>query len=422
MKADVYLNDPTEIYSALAPAWRSFCADVTTQVQNTLGQVVSWRDADDIIFPIHPFSDFIDTTQGDGIWRDRRSLFVAEVKDPRRCVRHGFNSAGQVVIAQRERFSRLLLRGEGYFDVVGAWHENEGKYREMPTRPHFTRYSLDGDSRITNIFDYSPTEEDHLSLETFCWNQNRLVEVYSQTFDGGNGIPGWAKDLSAEEQAALYRQATTLYREFMPSRAICRYLYAEGGTLTGVEQNQLHRPNDVTVVYARSQGDTVESVFEELAPLLSKQIVATLKRAKEHFPLRAAALFYSAEHIHTGLPWGLGVLPAGAESRDLTDIEVYSTHLPWESLKPALQKAVNRFIIAVEASPQYRDSDAPRAYRELLWHVALRVAKELQGTKAVERGFTIIPIDDHGDIDPREDFRDCVGKGDAAYFPGMLHE
>jgi hypothetical protein len=279
---------------------------------------------------------------------------------------------------------------------------------------------LDGDSRIASIFDYSPTEDDNLSIETYCWQANRLVEVHSQTFDGGKGIPSWAKDLPAERQASLYRQATGLYREFMPSRAICRFSYANDGKLTGVEKNLLHRPENTTIVYTLSEGDTVDGVYAELAPLLSAQIVATLKKAKQLFPLRGAALFYSAEHIHTGLPWGLGVLPAGSEVRDVTDIEAYSTHLPWDSPKPAMQKAVNRFIIAVEASPLYRESSAPKIYRALLWDAALRAAKELQNTKFAEKGFTLVALDDHGDIDPREDFRDCVRKEDAVYFPGMM--
>jgi hypothetical protein len=300
---------------------------------------------------------------------------------------------------------------------VGVWPNEGGTYSEMPTRPQYVRYSLDDQSRIHEIWDYSPTEDDHLTVEKYCWKKSQLSETHSQRFNGGTGLPGWAEELPLEEQASLYRQVTKKYREFMRSRAVIRFAYAKDGTLTSVEKNQLHLPQNITVVYTRSEGDTVENVFEELVPLLSKHILATVKKAKKLHPLRLLALLYSAEHVHTGLPWGLATTPSGIEVQDVTDLEEYSVSLDWPLPNPKLQKTVNRFIVAVESSPLYRDSDAPKAYRDLLWQVSLRVVKALQGSKMADKQFTVLPIDDHGDIDTRADFTECVAKNEAPYFP-----
>ena len=417
MSEGTYLDDPTKIYSALKPAWKKFRTNVTKLALDAISKVEVWKESEDMILPIHPFSQFIDTTRSDGIWRDRSTLFVPEVKNPHRRVRHGFSKSGQVVVAQREHFSMLVLQGKGYFDIAGASHEKNGKYSEMPTRPRYVRYMLDQEQRITQILDYSPTEDENVNVELLNWQKNQLTESYLQTFDSGKELPGWAEDLPLEEQASLYRQATKAYREYMPRRGICRFAYAKDGALTSVKKNRLERPKDVTVIYSRSVGDTVGKVLEELAGTLSEQVLAMLKKSKKHHPLRAVALLFSAEHAHTGLPWGIAAIPADSEIQDATDVESYSIQLDWPTAKPALQKLVNRFIIAVEASPEYRDSDAPKAYRDLLWQVSLHVAKELHQSKIADKRFTILPIDDHGDIDPKRDFKDCVSKRDAKYFP-----
>lgn len=417
MTRERFLDDPTAIYAALKPAWKSFREQANDYVNQAIQQVDLWRDSEDLILPVHPFSQFIDTTRADGVWRDRKSLFVPEVRNPQNRVRHGFDKSGRILIAQRSHFSVLVLWQERCFDVAGVWPNADGTYSEMPTRPHYVRYNLDEQSRIHEIWDYSPTEDDHLSVETFRWETDQLCETYLQGFDGGTELPAWAKDLPPADQAALYRQVTTNYREYMPRRAVIQFEYATDGMLTSVKKTQLRRPDNITVIYTRSDGDTVEGVFEELVPLLSDGIQAIVKKAKKLHPLRLLALNYSAEHIHTGLPWGLATTPPGTEIDDVTDPESYSIPLDWPQPKPGLQKVINRFIIAVESSPLYRDSDAPRAYRELLWQVSLRVAKALQRTKFADEEFTVLPIDDHGDIDPRADFTDCVAASEAQYFP-----
>ena len=411
------LDDPSEIYTAIKAAWKSFKSKTTKLTTDAIKSVEVWRDADSLILPVHPFSQSIDTARADGIWRDRTTLFVPEVKNLNNRVRHGFNKSGQIVIAERKHFSMIVAYGNGYFDVAGVWPAADGTYSVMPTRPHYVRYNLDAQSRIVSIWDYSPTEDDNLRIELFDYKKDRLVQTHLLCFESGKELAGWMEELPPEEQATLYRQVNKTYREYLPSRAIRRFNYDKAGALESVDSNQLHLPDNVEVIYTRSQGDTLEETFNKLVPLLTKDILTAIKKAKKSHPLKAVVLQYSAEHIHTGLPYGLSTVPVDATQFDVTDIEAYSVPIEWPTLKPALQKAINQFIIAVESSAEFRDSDAPKPYRELLWRVSLNIAKELQGSKIADKQFTILPIDDHGDIEPRKDFRDCVSKADREYFP-----
>ena len=414
---ELKLDDPSEIFTTLKSAWKLFKSKTTKLVAEANKSVEAWRDADSLILPIHPFSQSIDTTRADGIWRDRTTLFVPEVKNLNNRVRHGFNQASQIVIAHRKHFSVLVLHGDSYFDVAGVWPEAEGRYGVMPTRPHYIRYNLDSQSKITSIWDYSPTEDHNLNVELFDYKNDRLVQTHLLTFDSGKRLASWMKELPPEERAALYRQVNKDYREYLPSRASRRYNYAKDGTLESVEGNRLRFPDRVEVIYTRSKGGTLEETSKALQLLLTKELLAAIKKAKKYQPLKAIVLLYAAEHIHTGLPYGLATLPADATHANVTDLEAYSIPIEWPTPKPALQKATNQFIIAVEASPECRDSFAPKAYRELLWQVSLGLAKELQGSKIADKQLTIVPIDDHGDIDPRPDFLDCVAKADRKYFP-----
>ena len=319
----------------------------------------------------------------------------------------------------------VVIYGNGYFDVAGVWPEASGTYGVMPTRPHYVRYNLDAQSRIVTIWDYSPTEDDSLRVELFDYKKDRLIQTHLRWFDGGHDLAGWMEELPPEEQVTLYRQVNKNYREYLPGRAIRRFSYDKLGTLESVDSNQLHLPDNVEVIYTRSQGGTIEETFDKLLPLLTKDILAAIKKAKKSHPLRAVALLYSAEHVHTGFALCVG-LGAGTrwtrERFNATDMEAYSVPLEWPTLKAALQKAINQFIIAVESSPEYRDSDAPKPYRELLWRVSLNIAKELQGSKIAAKQLTVLPIDDHGDIDPRKDFLDCISKSDRKLLSAARQE
>jgi hypothetical protein len=414
---DPRLVDPSEIYTSLKSAWKSFKSKVTNLTIDAVKSVEVWRDAESLILPVHPFSQSIDTTRTDGIWRDRTSLFVPEVKNLNNRIRHGFNKSGQIVIAERKHFSIVVIQGDGYFDVAGVWPESNGTYSVMPSRPHYVRYNLDAQTRVVSIWDYSPTEEDNLQIELFDYKNDRLDQTHLLWFDSGKGLADWMEDLPLEEQATLYRQVNKNYREYLPRRAIRRFNYDKAGTLENVDSNQLHLPDHVEVIYARSQGSTLEETFNKLVPLLTKEILAAVKKAKKSHPLRSVVLLYSAEHVHTGLPYALATVPVDAQLFEATDIEAYSVPVEWPMPKPGLQKAINQFIIAVESSPEYRNSDAPQAYRELLWRVSLNIAKELLASKIANNQLTVLPIDDHGDIDPRKDFLDCVSKADRKYFP-----
>lgn len=417
----MFLNDPEQIYSELKPAWIDFRERVNELAAKTYDQVVLWREADNqAILPTHPMSATIDTTGSDGLWRDRTNLFVPEVKNANRRVRHGFDAAGQVVVAERELYSKLLMRGDHYLDVAAAFRSRDGHWETNPTRPKFSRYYLGDGSRILQVAKYSPTEEDSLDLETFCWQSGRPVETFLQSFNSGTEIPGWAKDRSAAEIAALYRNGPK-YREYMPRRSIRRYCYDADEQLIEVEEERLRR-NIKNTIYTRNTEDTIESVFDELLPMLTQRIVAVLKKVKQQRPLQTVVLLYSAEHIHTGLPWGIACQLDGLPSEPLLEPDSYKIHVPWPPEKRAgqlLQNCINRFRIAVESSPMFREDISPKPFRELLWQVSTLVAGELRSSRVTADGFTVFPLDDHGDVDPIKDLQECLPDAGPDSFPAL---
>ena len=87
---DLKLDDPSDVYTALKAAWKSFKSKTTKLTSDAIKSVEVWRDAESLILPVHPFSQSIDTTRAEGIWRDRTALFVPEVKNLNNRVRHGF--------------------------------------------------------------------------------------------------------------------------------------------------------------------------------------------------------------------------------------------------------------------------------------------------------------------------------------------
>ncbi len=67
MTRERFLDDPAAIYAALKPAWKSFREQANDYVNQAIQQVELWRESEDLILPVHPFSQFIDTTRADGI-------------------------------------------------------------------------------------------------------------------------------------------------------------------------------------------------------------------------------------------------------------------------------------------------------------------------------------------------------------------
>ncbi|QDV69388.1 hypothetical protein Poly24_31040 [Rosistilla carotiformis] len=403
----MFIDNPTEVWKQLQSDWIGIRDGIDTIRQEIEASVTQWQYTDDqLLIPNHPLNWSIDTSESDGYWKDRKTLFGPAPKQVYRQVKHGFDQDHRIVIAQREWYSFLVMYSDTFHDITTAHKSDEDAYTVNPERPRFTRCNLDERQRIISTYKYSPAESDHLTIEMFQWNDDRIVASFRQSFEHNGELPNWAKDDSPEVNAARFRIVTPELREFMPSQEILTYAYDKLGILQSVQSEATHKSRSSTV-YTRNTNDTIESVSLELQPLLVKQIAATLKKAKKAHPLHRVALIYSAEHAHCGLPTSVACRSNLESDADRFDIEAFPVEAVWPPEKrtgQTLRTLTNRLLIAVDALPEFRDVDAPQPFRELLWKVCRDLQSQLSGEKWIDSDFAIYPLDDHGDVDAMEDF------------------
>ena len=231
-----FLEDPAPLYTEMRIAWEMFTAHTSSFVAESYKLVTSWREAkDEIYLPIHPMSDTLDTSLADE-WRNRPVRFVARVADENRRMRHGFDSSDSVVIVELNSHCVLVMRNGNIFDIAQAHPSNDHEFCPSPVRPHYKRYYLDELSRIIRAVEFSPTEDDHLNVETFAWKDDRLVESVRQRFQLDGKIPLWAREKGPDELARMYRKVNATHREFTPGRQTVSYRYDKKGNVMGAEQ------------------------------------------------------------------------------------------------------------------------------------------------------------------------------------------
>lgn len=247
-----FLLDPTPLYAEMRLAWEAFTDRTSSLVAHSYSLVTSWREAKDNIFlPIHPMSDTLNTSLADE-WHERPVRFVDRVSDENRRMRHGFDAAGSVVIVELNSHCVLAMRNDNVLDVASAHPNDDREFSPSPVRPHYKRHYLDGFSRIIKALDFSPTEDEHLNVETFTWKGDRLAESVRQSFQLDGEIPLWARDKTPDELSNMHRKANATHREFMPRRQTVSYRYNKKGNLIRAEQFSYYHKR-TTVIYKRGR-------------------------------------------------------------------------------------------------------------------------------------------------------------------------
>ncbi|QDU40965.1 hypothetical protein Mal4_53280 [Maioricimonas rarisocia] len=433
-----FIDDPSHLVTPVEDAWTDYLVREAELEQQVEATVVTWRLArDDMFLPIHPFYRTIDTRETDGYWKPRPLQWVTKPEDELACTHHGFDAEGRLVFARRRLYSQFVIFGDGYYDLLSGYHneatggriiaeEERGGIR----RGGVTRYHVDADGRITTtvrLNNEQPEPDGHYRLtETFAWDRDRLTDSYRQNFNLGQQPPGWARDLSAEQLAAMFRQVDGRLREFLPGRKHVHYGYAADGSLKRAVLLDVDTGKEKSELYSRDPSDSVESVAAELSTRLGKQLVKLLKATTDFRPLRHVALVYSAEHVHCGLP--TRVLLSGSDDGDIDilDWESYPREAAWPPESRTGQKLESlhrRLLVVVESSPAYAADHAPRPYREVLWNASRHVYDALARKKRlVAEDFTIFPIDDHGDVDAAEDVRQSLPSDVANRVLAGMHQ
>lgn len=425
----MFIDDPSELLNPLESAWQEYCRDPGALVRRAEERVAEWRIADGEVFaPNHPFyrTLFTDLEWERG-WSPRALRWVPSVESDDDRVRHGFDAAGNLAIIWRKAFCIVAVYGDGYYDLVTVFpSETTGTYqlhhptynrRQQGTQwGSFTRILVDGDGRIATKIEFknegNEPEYLHRSIEFFRWEGGRLTESYRQKFDRGQKIPEYAKDYSPEVKASLYRQINDELRESPTMRERVQYEYAPDGRLTQVERFKVEKDNVGQTIYSYDPSDTIENVSEELVSALTKSIEKQIKLVKDAQPIRRVALVYSPEHAHCGLP--TGVLIAGTDDGNINqfDFEAYPHEAPWPlegRTGKKIDSLLRRLLILVEGSDEYAMVDAPRPYRSVLWQVSRALYDKLAKSKRLAADdFAVFPLDDHSDVDAREDVRESL--------------
>lgn len=255
----VLIEDPSDFYRDMKPAWENFCANINQIVADSYSCAVDWRDTAGrtVFFPMHPMSATIDTSVSDQ-WEDRVMEFVPNVEGDEDRTRYGFDQHGRALIAQRGESLSLAMHGDKTMDVGFAIPLKEGGWEANPYHSYFHRQYLDADSRILRSARYVTSapvagvakDDETLRIERFSWEEGRVEESVQQSFELNGEIPSWARKESPEKLARMYRVANSTHREFMPGQSVLSYHYDRKGVLASVDSLSLYH-NKTTRIYKK---------------------------------------------------------------------------------------------------------------------------------------------------------------------------
>lgn len=280
-----------------------------------------------------------------------------------------------------------------------------------------TRIHCDQEGRIAKRLDLinegSRPNQRYRHCESFQWKDGRVANSYYQRFDCDNEIPRWAEILPEEEKTAMYREVDGRLWEYMASRSQVTYQYAPEGFLTSAQRFDQHGEyQDTRVEYMPD--DNMDEVASALVAALSKAVIQAIDRCKSAHPVAFAALIFSS-----GVPpWAQPVdvlLASQSDGRlDPLDWEDLRHEAVWppddKTSKRRIDSLEIRFMNLVNSIASNEDFQHPLDCRKVLWRVCQEVHSEFKrrSPKSVTPTFCIYPLDDHNDVDPLEDVRNCM--------------
>ena len=427
-RAAMYLDDPSPLIAPLEAAWAKYVSNCQDWYEAAQSSVVEWKYSPDHQYvPRHPFWRAFDV--GDhSSWRARPVRFVDADAGVQGCP-HGFDKDGRIVLAG----NRLIVYGDGSHDILIWSHLRDPQTRE-PTgeirvyEPHirsgfpkggFDRIVTQPSGRIMQSIGYANHGEEpdlqFRSVETFCWEGDWLTESYRQSFNLATGLIERHRELTPDQLSLVDRKINDHLREAMASRGRIVYSYDARGTLSKVAEFDDDRRSKA-VWYTYNPADTIEKLSAKLTKLVVKQAVKAIKATKDARPVRYVALQYSAEHAHCGLPTEVLLASAEDETQPF-DWESYPHQAEWPPTGRAgrtWEDLMRRLEVVVEASPEYAEDYQPRPYREVLWRASRLIYAALARKRLTTDDFAVFPLDDHGDVDPREDARESLPSQVAA--------
>lgn len=420
----MFLDDPDEFIIPMETAWQRYIEETEQLELATENLVVEWKLANNTQYlPNHPFYRTIDTSESDGYWKPRPVRWADQVEADFDRVEHGFDKDQRLVFVRRGLISDIIIRSEGHFDFLRIHPDDKTESRiighqdkDGMRRGGFTRCFIDEKGRIVTKIRLSNEGSElgshHRSAETFHWEGERLVESFRQSFDLGKELPVWAKHLPLEHTADMYLQTNERLRELKSSRACIRYSYNDAGRLIKAEKLDGFTGKHRNTLYSYNEADTIETVSAEFIKLLSKTLIKAINKQRDSHPIRRVALIYSAEHVHCGLPTQVLLASSKDGEMDSLDWEAYNQELEWPPtgrIETKIEDLLRRLLIVVESAPEFAEDYAPVPYRKVLWKTSQAIYQSLfKKKRIVTEDFAVFPIDDHGDVDSREDVRQSM--------------
>ncbi len=411
----MFIDDPSERIIPVENAWKEYVLAGESVYQQILDQVQQSRFAPDSwhYLPCHPFAHLFDV--GDhSPWRPRPIRYVETAEDNRFAVRHGLDGEGRVVIAG----NRIVVYGDGYHDILLTRRLKDSATGELTDRRvvyesgvdtghpegRVTRFFTDADGHIQQsvcVCDEGEEPEYHYRiLETFCWDGDRLVESFGQSFQRG-------RDESDDDPSTVRRVNDQLW-ESLYMRRRTEFSYDDSGRLAKVaEYTPEGQPGEVYYTY--NPNDTVEGLSDELVKLLGSHLVKAIKGVEAAHPVRWAAASILCRTCTLRVADGtVADERRGHQSAGLGSLPAPTPWPPAGRVGEKYEDLHRRLQLVVEGLPEYADDFQPRPYREVLWRASRHVYDALVGKRVTANGFAVFPIDDHGDVDPYQDVRESL--------------
>ncbi len=407
-------NDVQPLLAPLDAAWDDYQTSLETKVEQTLGSVASWRFATDDMFPSHPLFGQADTTRVAEPWSPFTRQWVdANEEDARDndLWQHGFDQQGRILFSRFRIFGRLSIWADGYCDRLQIYEskEEKGKWiwgHPFQKRAEFARYWYDEHGRITCTARYFRENEIHYrKFEWFTFDQGQCVSSIRQSFEIMKELPSYQKDKPEAELRQAYRplqgeSLTDNLVETMMWRCRVQYSYSPDGELVKAEEFKADGTPKDELLFHKLPSRPIEETISELAQKTAETIFKSVKKRADRKPYRGLILIYSAEHAHCGLPHSVAVL--GHESswpQDRYYFDSYSEALDVAFKRP-ITKLLTEYNQRCHARFTFDDLDEATALTvSVMREIAQQLHEDLAGIKHVTDDFTVLAIDDHGDVD-----------------------
>ena len=415
-------DDPATLFAPIEAAWEEYVrrgVETLREVETQIAETRHAAEEDWWFLPDHPLWDrFRIGDRGDS-WKPRPLRWVPAGEGT---VPHGLDAGGRV----RTAGFHAVVYGDGFHDLLlfgtdrasGERRPFHLSYNGEFPRGRVKRIFTDDAGRIVAAAQVNQGgEEPHL--------QYRTVQQFEYAAAGrfaGSTERWFTRGRGEGKTPETHPEVAPGYFEAPYMRQRIAVTYDDAGRVAQAEAFDEFRGGS-EILYSYNPGDTVGGLVAELSALLGKQIPKAvldyLKANPAAKPAAAVALIYSAEHAHCGLPTGI-ILAGEADAAgrfDPLDWEAYPHELAWPPggrTGRKLNDLHRRLLLTVEDDPAHADTFQPRPYREVLWKAGRAAWEALKDKRATAAGFTLVPIDDHGDADAAEDVRETLPPEAAA--------